>query len=131
MMVLLMIAMAHQASSQQVEYHYYDTQDSIKIEYRWARANLLNRNSDAVLYLQFTNMGPEPVAITYSLGFYRDHQLFLGSEDNMVCLMPGQRRRGSKSDMRFSAEGINMSMVEEKWFSWDIFEFEVEVSECE
>jgi hypothetical protein len=131
LVLFMLMAIAGQARSQQVEYHYLETQDSIRVEYRWTRANLLNRNSDAVLYLQFTNMNPHPVAITYSVGFYRDQQLFLASEDNEVCLKPGQRRRGSRTDMRFSAEGINMSMIEENWFSWDIFEFDVEEAECE
>lgn len=130
-MLLLFLAAAGQVKSQQVEYHYLETQDSIKVEYRWTRANLLNRNSDAVLYLQFTNMNPHAVAITYSVGFYCDQQLFLASADNEVCLKPGQRRRGSRTDMRFSAEGINMSMIEENWFSWDIFEFDVEEAVCE
>jgi hypothetical protein len=131
LLMIILVALATQARSQQVEYHYFETQDSVRIEYRWARANLLNRNSDAVLYLQVTNMNPYPVAITYSVGFYRDNQLFLESAENKLCLNPGQRRRGSKTDMRFSAEGINMAMIEEKWFSWDVFEFDVEEAECE
>ena len=52
LVLFMLLAIAAQVRSQQVEYHYLETQDSIKVEYRWTRANLLNRNSDAVLYLQ-------------------------------------------------------------------------------
>lgn len=127
-LIIAIMAIAGSAYSQQVEYHYFDTRDGIKIEYRWVRASLLDRNSDAVLYLQFTNESKSPVLIDYSVGFYRDDQIIVQSVDNQVGLKPGQRRRGSRSDMRFSAPGINMSMIEEAWFSWDIFKFDVSLA---
>lgn len=117
--------------AQQVEYHYFDTKEGVRIEYRWSRANLLDRNSDAVLFLQMTNTNETEVKIVYGIGFYRDDILMLEGVDNVLCLKPGQRRRGSRTDMRFSAPGINMSMVDEEWFSWDIIDFIVVESGCE
>ena len=125
LLFVILMAIVGRTYAQQVEYHYYDTQDSIKIEYRWARANLFDRNSDAVLYLQFTNESTNVVSIDYSVGFYREEQIMVEAPGNKVQLKPGQRRRGSRSDMRFSAPGIDLSMVEEAWFSWDIFKFDV------
>lgn len=119
-----------QANAQQVEYHYFDTIENVKIEYRWTRANLLSRSSDAVLYLQITNNNDFPVHITYDVGFYQDEQLFLESKDNVICLNPGQRRRGSRTDMRFSAPGIGMDAVEGPDFSWDIIVFHIEEKSC-
>lgn len=129
--LLAFVTLAGQLKAQQVEYHYFDQKDSIRIEYRWARANLLDRNSDAVLYLQMTNQNDFQVKIVYDIGFYRDNELFLESTGNTLCLKPGQRRRGSRTDMRFSADGIQLSMVEEAWFDWDIIAFSVEASECD
>ena len=116
--------------AQQVEYHYFDEKDQVKIEYRWTRSNMLDRNSDAVLYLQITNLNDHPVLISFDLGFYQDDQLFLESKGNTLCLNPGQRRRGSRTDMRFSAPGIGLRQVESDDFSWDMIRFEVKEATC-
>jgi len=118
------------AYAQQVEYHYFDKRDGVKIEYRWSLSNLLNRNSDAVLYLQMTNENDYPVSISYKVGFFRNELLFLESGLGELCLNPGQRRRGSRTDMRYSARDIKMPMTGEEWFSWDLVEFDVEEASC-
>ena len=117
--------------AQQVEYHYFDLRDGVRVDYRWTRSSLFDRGSDAVLYLQMTNENEFPVKIVFTVGFYRDEQLFVESAQNILCLAPGQRRRGSRSDMRYSADGINLAMTEEEWFSWDINDFDVEEASCE
>ncbi len=118
------------AFGQQVEYHYFDLREGVRIDYRWTRASLFDRGSDAVLYLQMTNENDFPVKIVFTVGFYRDEQLFVEGAQNILCLNPGQRRRGGRSDMRYSADGINMVMTEEEWFSWDIIDFDVEEASC-
>ena len=128
--VAVLLILTNQVYAQQVEYHFFDKRDGIKIEYRWARANLFDRNSDAVLYLQMTNENEYPVNIVYDLVFYRDEQLYLESAGNTLCLSPGQRRRGSRTDMRFSAEGITLPMIEEDWFDWDLIVFDVKEASC-
>ncbi len=127
----LFVFLSAHGVAQQVEYHYFDTREGIRIEYRWSRANLFDRNSDAVLFLQMTNTKEVEVKIVYGVGFYRDDVLILEGLDNVLCLKPGQRRRGSRTDMRFSAPGINMPMVDKDWFSWDIVDFIVVESGCE
>lgn len=132
--ILILITIIFPAVSmqgQQVEYHYFDSLDGVRIDYRWSRANLLNRNSDAILYLQLTNENDHAVKIVYTVGFYRDDQLFLESDSSVLCLNPGQRRRGSRSDMRYSAEGMDMSMTEEEWFSWGFVVFDAEEASCD
>jgi hypothetical protein len=132
--ILVLITIIFSAVSlhaQQVEYHYFDNIDGVRIDYRWSRANLLNRNSDAVLYLQLTNENDHAVKIVYTVGFYRDDQVFMESENSVLCLNPGQRRRGSRSDMRYSAEGLNMEMTEEEGFSWDFVVFDAEEASCD
>lgn len=109
----------------QVEYHYYDTYDEVRVGYRWQRASIFQSNSDAVLNLELTNLQDSAVQVGFSVGFYRDNQLVLESPDNKVCLKPGQTRRGLRGDMRFRAEGITLDMIEEEWFSWELFRVEV------
>jgi hypothetical protein len=118
-------------SHAQVEYHYYDTFDEVKVGFRWQRANIFQRNSDAVLNLELTNLKDTAVEVTFTVGFYRDHQLILENSDNKICLKPGQSRRGVRGDLRYSAGGITLDMTEKDWFTWEIFLFEVtEVSDC-
>mgnify|MGYP001108979490 CR=1 FL=1 len=128
---LLFTVLLSKGSAAQVEYHYYDTFDEIRVGFRWQRSHIFQRGSDAVLNLELTNMRDAAVEVTFTVGFYRDHQLILENSDNSICLKPGQRRRGVRGDLRYSAAGINLEMTEKEWFSWEMFHVEVtEVSDC-
>jgi hypothetical protein len=116
----------------QVQYHYHETHDTVRVGYRWQRAQLFSRDSDAVLNLELVNQGDAAVEVLFSVGFYRDQQLFLEARDNRICLRPGQTRRGVRGDLRFSATGITLDDTEEAWFSWDLFGVVVrEVAGCD
>ena len=119
------------AYSQMIEYQYFDQQDGIKVEYRWSRSNIFDKNSDAVLRLQMTNENSYPVRIDFTVGFYRNEQLANSSLKTEICLNPGKRRRGSSFDMRFSAGDVSMFIVQQAWFSWDFIEFRVLPSSCD
>lgn len=119
-------------SNAQVQYHYFDTFDEVRVGYRWQRTNILQRNSDAVLNLELVNQGEAAVEVSFTVGFYRDHLLILENSDNKLCLKPGQSRRGVRGDLRYSAAGINLEMTENEWFSWEVFDVEVtEVEDCD
>jgi hypothetical protein len=129
---LLFAAFFSKGSNAQVEYHYFDTFEEVRVGYRWQRSNLLQRNSDAVLNLELTNQRETAVEVSFVVGFYRDHVLILESSDNKVCLKPGQSRRGVRGDLRYAATGINLGMTEKDWFSWEVFDVEVtEVEGCD
>ena len=131
MLLILSFLLAENALAQ-ARYLHYETTEGVKVAYRWQRSSFFDKNSDAVINFEFTNESAFPVEVSFDLGFYRDHQLFLQSEDNHICLLPGQTRRGFRAGLRFTAEGINLAMTREDWFSWDFVHFEVrEVSDCE
>ncbi len=120
-----------QPVSAQVEYTYFDNRDGVLAEYRWQRSHPFKKGSDAMLNIQLTNQSAYSVEVVFSLGFYNDNQLMLESRGNRVCIKPGQRIRGHRAGLRFSAEGISLEMAQAAWFSWDLFDFEVkEVPDC-
>ncbi len=122
---------AEQAAAQQVKYLAFETIEGVEVSYRWHRSSVLNRQSDAVLNLQFVNQTAFPLEVEFDLGFYRDEQLMFASEENRICLRPGQRRRGLRAGLRFTAPGIKMDMVDADWFSWGFIHFEAtEVDNC-
>lgn len=129
--LILLGLVAERVSAQQVRYLAYQSIEGIEVSYRWHRSNLLNRQSDAVLNLQFVNQTAFPLEVEFDLGFYRDEQLMFASEGNRICLRPGQRRRGLRAGLRFTAPGIKMDMVDADWFSWGFIHFEAtEVANC-
>ena len=104
----------------QVQYHPLDTIEDVLIEYRWQKASFFGKDPDAILNLRITNTSDEFIELVFTTGFYRDGQLFFESPEQDLCLAPGETRRGGRADLRFSAEGIRMSTIEEEWFTWDL-----------
>ncbi len=130
-LAFLLLLFVHAAFAQ-VDYNYHETEDGVRIEYRWQRERFFARNSNAVLNLQLTNQGTEPVEVVFSAAFYEDGRLLFRSEDEVICLGPGESKRGLRAGLRFTAPGITMDMVQQDWFSWDMYTFEVkEVDQCE
>ncbi|MFW5706601.1 MAG: hypothetical protein ACOCX0_03965 [Bacteroidota bacterium] len=110
----------------------FETEDEIKVMYRWQRAVFFLKNSDAVLGLRVTNLSDSPVKWTYSVAFYNDKMLTYESETSELCLLPGQSRRGSLAGLRYTVEGMKKDEVESDSFSWDFGTFRVEeVESCE
>ncbi len=116
----------------QVVYQEYATIDSIKVEYRWQRERFFAADSHAILNLQLTNVSETPAQVSFVAAFYRDGIIFFETEEQSICLLPGQTKRGNRAGLRFMAEGITMSKVEAEGFSWDIPFMEViGVQHCE
>jgi hypothetical protein len=104
----------------------FETEDDIKVMYRWQRATFFLKNIDAVLGLRVTNLSDSHVKWTYSVAFYNDKMLSYESETSELCLKPGQSRRGSLAGLRYSVEGMKMEDVQSDSFSWDFGIFDVE-----
>ncbi len=131
MLFCLWMLQARPAAAQ-VDYTVLETTDHVQIEYRWQRDSYFGRDPQAVLNLKLTNMSDAPLEVRFTAGFYRDGQLFLESSEQMHCLRPWESKRGARGDLRFTAENIRMSTLEEEWFSWDVPLFEVtRVEKCE
>jgi hypothetical protein len=132
MLSMILMAITSWEANAQRGYTEFDNEDSLKIMYRWQRASLFDKESDAVLNIRVTNNNESTVNWTYSVGFYRQGVLVLESEPDMLCLKPGQSRRGALAGLRFSAEGVKIADVEEDGFSWEFGVFDVvEVENCE
>ncbi len=116
----IVICFASQPAFSQVQYHPLDTIEDVLIEYRWQKASFFGKDPDAILNLKITNISDDFLELVFTAGFYRDGQLFFESPEQDLCLAPGETRRGGRADLRFSAEGIRMSTIEEEWFSWDL-----------
>lgn len=125
----LMLMVGAQLAFGQVQYQEHERTDEVLIEYRWQKERFFARNPHALLNLRITNLTGEPLVFRFTVGFYRDYQLFFESEENEVFLEPGESIRGRRGDLRFKAEDILMDTVEEDWFSWDMPHAEVEVKE--
>ncbi len=117
---LLVLLVGAQFASGQVQYHEHERTDELLIEYRWQKERFFARNPNALLNLRITNLTDEPLVFRFTVGFYRDHQLFFESEEQEVHLEPGESIRGRRDDLRFRADDIFMDTVEEDWFSWDM-----------
>lgn len=116
----------------QVEYDEYGEAGGVFIEYRWQRESFFGRDPYALLNLKLTNRAEDHREIAFVIAFYRDDILIFESEEQIICLKPGESIRGGRADLRFSAEGIRMSTIEEGGFDWDFLYFEVEtVPACE
>lgn len=113
-------------------YTEFETEDNIKVMYRWQRANFFDKDSDAVLNLRVTNENETAVNWTFIVGFYNDELLVYQSEENQLCLKPGQSLRGGLAGLRFSLEDLKTEDTEKEGFSWDLVIFDVEETEgCE
>ncbi len=113
-------------------YTEFETEDSIKVMYRWQRATFFDKDSDAVLNLRVTNENETAVNWTFIVGFYKDELLVYQSEENQLCLKPGQSLRGGIAGLRFSLEDKKLEDTEKEDFSWDFVIFDVEeVESCE
>lgn len=127
--VLLFSAIAANA---QRGYTEFETEDNIKTMYRWQRATFFKKDSDAVLNLRVTNENETAVNMTFIVGFYNDGLLVYQSEENQLCLKPGQSRRGGLAGLRFTLEDLKLEDTEEEGFSWDFVTFDVEeVESCD
>jgi hypothetical protein len=110
----------------------FETEEDIKVMYRWQRATFFLKDSDAVLGLRATNLSDSHVKWTYSVAFYNDKMLTYESEPSVLCLKPGQSRRGSLAGLRYSLEGMKLVDVESESFSWDFGIFDVDkVESCD
>ncbi len=116
----------------QVEYKEHETVDNVLVEYRWQRGSFFGRDPNAVLNLKLTNLSDAYLEVRFTAGFYRDGQLFMESTEQVHCLKPWESRRGGRGDLRYTAEDVRMSTLEEESFDWDLPFFTVQVVEgCE
>ena len=129
---MLFAFFANTASSfSQIRFSKHGEEDGLKIENRWRRSNFFNKNSDAVLIIKLTNTNTYAVNAKLSVGFYRDGILAFSSEEQTVCLEPGQVKRGFQTNFRFTAEGITIAETHEDNFSWDFATVEIiRVEKC-
>ncbi len=129
-MMTLMMGFSMNASAQR-GFEDFAREDSLHIQYRWQRANVFNRNSDAVLILRLTNLTEKSLQVTFAIGFYENQKILFQNRDNQVCLKPGQSLRGAPAGLRFGAEGITLDRAREEGFTFDIFDLQVkEVESC-
>lgn len=98
----------------------YGTHHDIRIQYRWARQNPFDQNSNAALVLRLTNNREYAVIANFSVNFYRNGQLIFESRENNYCMEPGQSIRGAYAYLRFMAEGITLPMTGDPAFDWNI-----------
>lgn len=103
----------------------YGREQDIFIQYRWRASNIFERHANAALILRLTNETQTPAEVSFTISFYREKQVMFRSEDNKICLLPGQSLRGAPADLRFMAEGISLDMVQSDWFRWDISQMQV------
>jgi len=130
--VLLTLLLAFPSAQAQRSYNEFSTQDSVHVQYKWQRSNILVRDSDAVLALRVTNQDEHAVKWTFSVGFYEKGVLVFESEKNELCLRAGQSRRGGLAGLRFTREDMSLDDVEKETFAWDFTTFEVErVESCD
>ncbi len=116
----------------QVEYHVHDTIEEVKVEYRWQRERFFGSDPNAVLNMRLTNLTDDYVVFSFVPAYYRDVVIMYETAEYTACLAPGQTLRGGRAGLRFVADGITMSMVEQEWFSWDIPYVSVEiVDDCD
>ncbi len=118
--LFLVLLVGAQFAFGQVQYHEHERTDEVLIEYRWQKERFFARNPNALLNLRITNLTDEHLVFRFTVGFYRDHQLFFESEEQEVFLEPGESIRGRRDELRFRADDIFMDTVEEEWFSWDM-----------
>lgn len=131
LLLLSFMILPHGALAQ-VEYHEFGEADGVFVEYRWQRESFFGRDPHALLNLKMTNRLETHLTVTFVVAFYRDDILSFESEEQIICLKPGEVIRGGRADLRFSAEGIRMSTIEEGGFEWDFLYFEAEtVPACE
>ncbi len=104
----------------QVEYHVHDTIEDIKVEYRWQRERFFGSDPNAVLNMRLTNLSDDYVVFSLVPAYYRDGVIMFEADEFTICLAPGESLRGGRAGLRFVADEITMSMVEQEWFSWDI-----------
>ena len=123
---------AGKAAFAQVEYHVHDTIEEVKVEYRWQRERFFGSDPNAVLNMRLTNLTEDYVVFSFVPAYYRDGVIMYETAEYTACLAPGQTLRGGRAGLRFVADGITMSTVEQEWFSWDIPYVSVEiVDDCD
>ena len=104
----------------QVEYHVHDTIENVRVEYRWQRERFFGSDPNAVLNMRLTNLSDDYVVFSFVPAYYRDGVIMYETPEFSACLAPGETIRGGRAGLRFVADGITMSTVEQEWFSWDI-----------
>jgi hypothetical protein len=130
-MAAIVISMGSLTAEAQRGYTEFDNEENLEIMYRWQRASVFDRESDAVLNIRVTNNNESAVNWTYSVGFYIDGLLVYESETYELCLQKGQSRRGGLAGLRFTMEGVKPEDVEKENFQWDFVVFDVdEVENC-
>ncbi len=129
---LCIIVCANVAYAQIIRYEEHTTIDELRVEYRWQRERFFVRDSNAVLNLQLTNLTESYLKVSFVVAYYRDEKIFFESEDNSLCLRPGQRIRGGRAGLRFVADDVLRAEIDEENFAWDILFSEIsEVRSCE
>lgn len=130
-LAVMVISVVSLTAEAQRDYTKFDNEEKMEIMYRWQRASLIDRESDAVLNIRVTNQNDSDVNWTYAIGFYIDGMLVFESETYELCLKEGQSRRGGLAGLRFTMEGVKLEDVEKENFQWDFVVFEVEeVESC-
>ena len=116
----------------QVDYHMHDTIEDVKVEYRWQRERFFGSDPNAVLNMRLTNLSEDYLVFSFVPAYYRDGVIMYETPEFTVCMAPGETIRGGRAGLRFVAEGITMSMVDQEWFSWDILFVNAEaVADCD
>lgn len=128
----LFLIVAGKPAFAQVEYLVHDTIEEVKVEYRWQRERFFGSDPNAVLNMRLTNLSEDHVVFSFFPAYYRDGIIMYETPEFTVCIAPGKTLRGGRAGLRFVADGITMSTVEQEWFSWDIPYVHTEIVEdCE
>lgn len=117
--------------SAQRGYTEFMEEEGIQVMYKWQRSVFYKKDSDAVLNLRISNQKETHALVNFSVGFYKDGMLLYESDENQLCLKPGQTRRGGLADLRFSVEGMKKEDAKDDSYSWEFTTFDVaETDEC-
>lgn len=129
--VSLIVLVSTFNSSAQRGYTTFTEEEGIQVMYKWQRAVFYKKDSDAVLNLRISNQKETHALVNFSVGFYKDGMLLLESDENQLCLKPGQTKRGGMAGLRFSVEGMKKEDAKDESYSWEFTTFDVaETDEC-
>ncbi|MFW6226638.1 MAG: hypothetical protein ACOC31_00890 [Bacteroidota bacterium] len=118
-------------SNAQRGYTTFTEEEGIKVMYKWQRAVFYKKDSDAVLNLRISNQKEAHVLVNFGVGFYKDGLLLLESDENQLCMKPGQTKRGGLAGLRFAVEDMKKEDAKDESYSWEFTTFDVaETDEC-
>ncbi|HAF31023.1 MAG TPA: hypothetical protein DCG75_18450 [Bacteroidales bacterium] len=102
------------------EYVDFVSKDGIKIEYKWRKEKLLQKNSPYVLFLRITNTGVEKKLVSFELFYFLNAVTHSRSGFKEYCIKPGQRIKGKRWNLAFKSNIKTLEQINDRSFMWEI-----------